>query len=62
MSPKLYLQVVLVQIFWHGMLLGVHSVQYFAETQMHHLLYNPLSQSRIPTKEGDEVRVSTQVL
>lgn len=44
------------------MLLGVHSVQYFAETQMHHQLCYPVSQPSIPAKEENEVRVSIQVL
>ena len=44
------------------MLSGVHSVQYFAETQMHHQLCYPVSQPRIPAKEENEVRVSIHVL
>lgn len=43
------------------MLLGVQSVQYFVESQMYHLVCNPVFQSRTPTKEGNEARVSAQV-
>lgn len=43
------------------MLLGFHSVQYFVESQMQQLVCNPVFQRRIPTKEGNEVRVSMQV-
>lgn len=41
--------------------LGVHSVQYFVETQMHHLACNPVFQPRTPTEEGNEARVSMRV-
>lgn len=42
-------------------LLGFHSVQYFIKSQMHQLVCNPVFQFRIPTKEGNEVKVSIQV-